>query len=239
MWCAHSHGAAGTGAHAPSHVLCCCRLGIHLAALRPAFTECQAQCHIPWALRMFLPLGTYTPVGWWVPASGYSVFNLSGIRVYVMEVEIGGLFTSLRTWVSVSWERVPLLGVNVPPGIHVSSLPGIWPQLGGSWTAGSPAVGTLKEGLGPGGHAECQYECRYVSSGCCPVGVGPTGSAAPLRGPGSPACQGWKKMLPPPCPPGLCHDTHRPALDTGHPGSPVGTHSEWGPLPPHLWAEEE
>lgn len=137
--CPQSRGCWNRGAHAPSHVLCCCRLGIHLAALRPAFTECQAQCHIPWALRMFLPLGTYTPVGWWVPASGYSVFNLSGIRVYVMEVEIGGLFTSLRTW--VSWERVPLLGVNVPPGIHVSSLPGVWPQLAGPGQQGAQPLG--------------------------------------------------------------------------------------------------
>lgn len=65
----------------------------------------------------------------------------------VMGVEIGGLFTSLSTWVSVSWERVPLLGVNVPPGIHVSSLPGFWPQLAGPGQQGAQPLGPRRRAL--------------------------------------------------------------------------------------------
>lgn len=87
---------------------------------------------------MFLPLGTYTPVRWWGHVSGYSAFYLVDICVCVMGVDIGG--PPLSTQVSVSWEGVSLLGVSVPPGIHVS-LPGCWPQLAGPGQQGAQPLG--------------------------------------------------------------------------------------------------
>lgn len=76
-----------------------------------------------------LSLGCLHSSGWWVPASGYSV--------YVMGIEIGGLLSSHSTWVG----KGPTSGCECPPGIHASSLPGLWPQLAGPGQQGAQPLG--------------------------------------------------------------------------------------------------
>lgn len=128
-----------------------------------------------WALRTFPPLGTYTPEGWWGPVSGYSVLHLVGICVCVTGVNIGD--PPLR-----------YLGRSPTSGcVSLRLLTWALAPASVSWTARSLAFGALKKGLALGGHDEYQG----TSSGYCLCGVGPTASAAPLEGPGRPACQGW------------------------------------------------
>lgn len=180
LWCAQSRG--------PHHHVCCGLHGIDLAALHRAPTECRAQCHISWALRMFLPWDTYTPAACWAPVSGDSVFLLSCICACVL----GASYPSQYTGVCLLGKDL-ISGCDCPPR-YPCLLTWLLAPAGGSWTAGSPAFGALKESLAPGGHAECQY----VSSVSCPLGVGRTASIAPLEGPGSPACRGWEDASSPP-----------------------------------------
>lgn len=87
------------------------------------------------------------------------------------------------------------LGVSIPPGVRVSSLPGqLLAPASGSWMAGSPSFVALKGNLAPGAHAEC----LCASSGHHLQGVGLTGGEAPLEGPGSPTYGCWGKGAPSP-----------------------------------------
>lgn len=128
--------------------------------------------------------------------------------------------------------RVPLL--YILPSCPCPQRTWLLVPASGSWMAGSPPSEAWKGGLAPGGHAECSC----ASCSCCPWEGGLTASAAPLQGPGSPPCRkGLGRHMP--SPPGLCLDTHLPALGNTHPGSPGGTHSGWGPRPPPLWGLRE
>lgn len=79
---------------------------------------------------------------------------------------------------------------------------------------------TWKRDLVPGGHAECPCvfsdHCLWLESR--------RASTAPLEDPGNPVAGSWADVFSPK----LILPTHLLTLDTGHPGCPVATHSEWG-----------
>ena len=172
---------------------------------------CQALFHVPGhRAPSDLPSGTACPAMW----------------LYVcLRGRLASRSTSQHAHLSPG-KGVPFLGSSSPPG---SVSPRYLAPGPSSWVLDSRG----REG-GP-----CSWWPRRVPRRRLwpsPSGSRPNRQRSSSVRPGTPCLRAQVGRRPRPR---LSHvsDTHRPALDAAHPGSPGGTHSRWGPLPPPLRRE--